>query len=123
MSKKSAEPPAQKLELYEKLIATRSGAERKGVSMPYTAINGHMFSFLTKVGTMALRLPTAERDKFLTKYKTKLCEQHGTVLEEYVEVPAALLRRTNELKRYFDKSYEYVSSLKPKATAKKKARE
>jgi hypothetical protein len=112
---------ADKLELYEKLVATHPGVERKGATMPYTSLNGHMFSFLTKTGKLALRLPAKERDAFLKKYKTKLCEQHGSVLEEYVEVPDTLLKRTQELKKFFDLSHAYVGSLKPKATKKKKA--
>jgi hypothetical protein len=87
--------------------------------MPYTSMNGHMFSFLTKEGILALRLPAVERDAFLKKYNTKQCEQHGAVLEEYVEVPSVLLKNTVELKQYFDLSYTYVSSLKPKPTKKK----
>ena len=40
-------------------------------------------------------------------------------MEEYVEVPNALLEKTQELKKYFDLSYAYVASLKPKPTKKK----
>ncbi len=112
--------PAAKLEMYEKLVATNPAVQRKGAAMPYTSLNGHMFSFLTSQGKLALRLPTAERDTFLKKHKTKLCEQHGSVLEEYVEVPDGLLQKTQELKKYFDLSYAYVASLKPKPTTKKK---
>jgi TfoX/Sxy family transcriptional regulator of competence genes len=75
-----------------------------------------MFSFLTKTGTLALRLPDEERDAFLKRHKTKLCEQHGTVMKEYVEVPGALLKKTKELQPYFEASYAYVGSLKPKPT-------
>lgn len=67
---------------------------------------------------MALRLPVEERIAFLKKYKTKLCEQHGAVLEEYVEVPEALLKKSQELKKYFDLSYACVAALKPKPTKK-----
>jgi hypothetical protein len=42
------------------------------------------------------------------------------VQPEYVEVPDALLASTRELKKFFDCSYQYVSSLKPKPRAKKK---
>jgi TfoX/Sxy family transcriptional regulator of competence genes len=112
---------ADGLAAYEKLVSTNPKVERKGAAMPYTSVNGHMFSFLTKEGRLALRLPQPERDAFLRKYKTKLCEQHGTVLAEYVEVPDALLAKTRELEPYFAKSYAYVGSLKPKPTTKKKA--
>jgi hypothetical protein len=112
---------ADKLELYDNLVATNPAVERKGAAMPYTSVNGHMFSFLTPTGTLALRLPDDARDEFLKKHKSKLCEQHGKVLAEYVEVPDSLLRKTQTLKPYFDRSYAYVSSLKPKPTKKKAA--
>jgi TfoX/Sxy family transcriptional regulator of competence genes len=121
MGKAAPAIPADKLELYDKLVATNPSVERKGVTMPYTSLNGHMFSFLTKTGKLALRLPTAERDAFLKKYKATLCEQHGSVLDEYVEVPDALLTNTQEVKKFFDQAYAYVGSLKPKPTTKKKA--
>ena len=34
---------------YEALVATGPGVERKGKTMPYTSVNGHMFSFLGEV--------------------------------------------------------------------------
>ena len=114
--------PAKILELYEKLVATNPSVQRKGAAMPYTSCNGHMFSFPTKTGTLALRLPAAEREAFLRRFKTRLCEQHGVVMEEYVEVPGSLLPKTNDLKKYFDLSYQYVSSLKPKPTKKTPAK-
>jgi hypothetical protein len=116
MAKTAPSVPADILEAYEVLVAMNPHVERKGAAMPYTSLNGHMFSFLTTTGTLALRLPADQRVAFLKKYKTKLCEQHGRVLEEYVEVPDTLLKTTRELKKYFDLSYDYVASLKPKPT-------
>jgi hypothetical protein len=112
--------PAEKLELYEKLVATNPRVERKGATVPYTSLNGHMFSYLSKEGKLALRLPPGDREAFLKKYRTKLCGAYGVVQKEYVEVPGSLLAATGELKKYFDSSYAYVASLKPKPTAKKK---
>lgn len=112
---------ATNLDLYEKLAATNPSVERKGAAVPYTSRNGHMFSYLSKEGKLELRLPPEAREAFLKKYKVKLCEAYGKVQPEYVEVPDALLAKTGELKSYFDLSYEYVGSLKPKSTAKKKA--
>ena len=120
MGKPAVPAVADALKHYEKLIATNPKVERKGATMPYTSLNGHMFSFLTNTGRLALRLPAEEREAFLKKYKTKLCEQHGAVLKEYVEVPDALLTKTQELKTFFDISYAYVQSLKPKPTQRKK---
>jgi TfoX/Sxy family transcriptional regulator of competence genes len=110
---------AAQLDLYEKLVATNPQVERKGKTMPYTSLNGHMFSFLSKEGVVALRLPTEERESAIKKYKTKLTEQYGTVMKEYVDVPGDLLSETQKLKKLFTISYEYVGSLKPKPTKKK----
>jgi len=120
MSKKEKSGIApEKLELYGKLVGSLPSVERKGAAMPYTSLNGHMFSFLDKNGSLSLRLPEEEREKFMKKYKTSLSEQHGTVLKEYVAVPDALLKKTAELEPYFRTSAEYVRSLKPKAAKKK----
>lgn len=120
MSKSPDRAYAAKLDLYEKLVATHPSVDRKGATMPYTSLNGHMFSMLTKEGRLALRLPAEEREAFLERYETELCVQYGKVLKEYVEVPDALLEDTQELKKYFDVGYAYVSTLKPKPTKTKK---
>ena|SRR5579872_14079 len=121
MSKKK-EPgaPAEKIALYDKLLATVPGVERKGATNAYTSLNGHMFSYMGPAGVMSLRLPEGEREKFLKKYKTKLFESYGVVQKEYVTVPDDLLARTGELKKYLAMSVEYIRSLKPKPTTKKK---
>jgi len=111
---------AERLALYEKLVATNPLVERKGATMPYTSVNGHMFSLLTKEGTLVVRLPEKERDAFVKKYKTPPVVQYGAVMREYVEIPDALLAQTASLKKFFDASYRYVSALKPKPTTKKK---
>ena len=121
MAKANPKQYAASLALYEELVATNPKVERKGATMPYTSLNGHMFSLLTREGWLALRLPSEAREEFLKKYKTKLCEQYGTVMKEYVQVPDALLKKTSELRKYFDLSYAYVGSLKAKATKRKNA--
>jgi hypothetical protein len=112
-AKKSA-IPADKLELYERLIATHPKIERKGAVHPYTSLNGHMFSYLDQTGTMGLRLPQEEVETFLKKYKTTLFKSYGVVKKDYVTVPDALLKNTKDLKQYLEISYEYVKTLKPK---------
>src|SRR5258707_3253286 len=102
---------ATRLAFYDKLVATNPKVERKGDTVPYTSLNGHMFSYLGKTGALALRLPSGVREEFLKKYKTTLCEQYGIVQKEYVTVPDALLKKTPELKKYFELGYAYLSSL------------
>jgi hypothetical protein len=112
--------PEEKLALYEALVATHPKVERKGAANPYTSLNGHMFSLLNPAGTMALRLPPDEREKFLKKYKTILFEAYGAVMKEYVTVPDTLLAKTKELEKYFAMSYQYIETLKPKPTTRPK---
>ncbi len=60
---KKPDIPADKLALYEKLIATHPEIERKGGANPYTSLNGHMFSLLLgPKGVMALG-SSGEREK------------------------------------------------------------
>lgn len=101
-------------DLYDQLVATNPEIPRKGKTMPYTSVNGHMFSILAKDGHLALRLPSAEREAFLEEYDTTLSVQYGSVMKEYVVVPDELLAQIEALKPYFDLSYQYTSSLKPK---------
>jgi TfoX/Sxy family transcriptional regulator of competence genes len=119
MGKSVPKAPAESVALYDALLATNPEIERKGATMPYTSVNGNMFSLLTPDGTLALRLPEAEREAFLKRYDTTLCVQYGTVMKEYVSVPPSLLRNTRELAKYLDVSYRYACSLKAKPTTKK----
>jgi TfoX/Sxy family transcriptional regulator of competence genes len=112
--------PSDKLTLYDKLIQTHTDIERKGVKLPYTSFNGHMFTFLSETGVLAIRLPKDEREAFLKKYATSLMESHGAIMKEYVAVPENLLKNTKELKKYLDLSYAYVKTLKPKPQKKSK---
>ncbi len=118
-AKKKSAAPADKVALYETLITTNPKIERKGATMPYAAVNGNMFTLLDPSGTLALRLSEEDREKFLKKYKTKLFEAYGAVMKEYVTVPDTLLKNTRELEKYLELSYEYVKTLKPKASKKR----
>ncbi len=104
------------LDLYENLVKLFPNIERKGKTMPYTSLNGHMFSFINKEGKMGLRLAEVERTKFIHSFNSSLMEQHGRIMKEYIIVPDQLLKDTDKLTKYFEKSIKYVSSLKPKIT-------
>lgn len=118
MPKKTMYSYLDELKLYQQLISNFSEIEIKGSTMPYTSNNGNMFSFMDKTGKMALRLPKDTCDVFIKKYKTKLCEAHGTILKEYVVVPDILLANTKELKNFFKESLEYTKTLKSKTSKK-----
>jgi hypothetical protein len=113
-SPKKTAIPAEKLALYEQLLATNPAIERKGDVHPYTSANGHMFTYLDQTGTLGIRLPAAEAERFLTKYATTPFVSYGVVKKDWVTVPEALLSNTEELKPYLNMSYEFTRTLKPK---------
>jgi hypothetical protein len=116
MPKGASSPHREKVELIQALVATNPRVELKGDAMPYTSVNGHMFSVLSQEGKFALRLPETDGAAFVAKYKTQPVLMYGATMHEYVDVPDALLSRTAEFRRYFEASYAYVASLAPKAT-------
>ena len=124
MSAKKAVPamPEAFLRQYEAAVTATSGAELKGASMPYTSVNGNMYSFLDKTGVMAVRLGKADYDAFLAEFDAKpYVHETGTVLREYVAAPAPLLADTKKAAAWLGRSLAYAKTLKPKPTRKKAA--
>ena len=116
MSGKGTKQAPPNLDRYERLVATIPSVERKGVTVPYTSLNGHMFSFVAEDGTVVLRLGADDRAAFMEGYGASLHEAHGSVMREYVAVRDALANDTTSLAPWFECSRAYVAGLKPKAT-------
>src|SRR5215831_10439779 len=102
MTKLKSTVAPETLNWYKKLVETLPRVSLKGATIPYTAVNGNMFSNVAKSGHVSLRLPSEAREEFLKKYKTTLAEEYGVVRPEYVVVPDALLKKTKELSKYFE---------------------
>jgi|SRR5579872_5139646 len=123
MAKKTKQgPPPDKVELFDKLVATIPEIERKGDTNPYTSYNGNMFTHLTPEGIFSIRLPEKELELFIKKYKTKLLEIYGIVKKDFVVVPEGLFKKTSELQPYLRLSFDYAKTLKVKPTSKPKKR-
>jgi hypothetical protein len=118
---KGGASPAERLAQYERLVATQADVQRKGATMPYTSVNGNMFSYLDTSGSLALRLSESDRERFITEHRTGLHEAYGHVQKEYVTVPGSLLATTDELAPWFAASYAYAKSLRPKPTTRRNA--
>jgi TfoX/Sxy family transcriptional regulator of competence genes len=119
MGKPAPGAPPEKVHFHEALIATLPGVERKGAKLPYTSLNGNMFSVLSAKGVMGLRLSKAAREAFLAEHCASLYADYGTVMPEYVAVPDDLLADTARMTPYVAASYAYAQTLKPKPTTKK----
>ncbi len=107
------------LAVYQTMVDAVPGVPLKGATTPYTAINGNMYSSVSKADVIGLRLSKDDRDTFLARYDTTLFEGvPGHFMKEYVAVPPALHGDTRTLRRWFRKSHAYASSLKPKKTTR-----
>ncbi len=120
-AKPAAKPaaPQARVEAFDRLVAALPEVERKGASMPYTSLNGNMFSYLDAAGSMALRLSGPDRATFIGRFGTQLHEAYGIVQKEYVTVPDQLLDDTEAMLPWFRASLDYASTLKPKPTTRK----
>ncbi len=112
--------PADALEKYEVLVARFDTVKRKGAANPYTSLNGHMFSFLDRDGTVALRFSDEDRAEFMERYESGPSIQYGKTMQGYATVPPALLSDTDELVAWFQRSYDHIATLEPKPTTRKK---
>ena len=98
--------PPEALARYRTAIeAACSEAVIKGAKNPYTSHNGHMFSFLTPDGSMALRVSEELGEQFRAEYESGPVMQYGSVMRGYMSVPAELLTKPAELAPWFDKAW------------------
>jgi len=114
MAKAKYEGPADRLALYEELVAAVEGVECKGAANPYTSRNGHMTSFIDKEGEVSIRLDAEGRERFIEQYGSRISMQYGRQMKEFVVVPDGLLERQDELRPWFVRSWEWVATLGPK---------
>ena len=114
MAKATYQGPADRLALYEALVASVEGVERKGAANPYTSRNGHMTSFIDKGGEVSIRLDKADREAFIDQYRSGISMQYGKEMKEFVVVPDGLLERQDELRPWFVRSWECVGTPGPK---------
>ncbi len=111
--------PFDALEKYTSVVnASVADVEVKGAKNPYTSRNGHMFSFLDSDGGMALRLSDELREEFQSKYESGPVIQYGSVMRGYASVPAGLLAKTKELRKWFDRAHDWIGTLEPNPTKK-----
>ena len=71
--------PSDRMAAFDRLIATQPDLVRKGATIPYTSLNGHMTSYLTDSGSLVLRLSPEDRARFLAEHQTGLHVAYGVV--------------------------------------------
>ena len=105
--------------MYEQMVATIPEVDRKGKTMPYTSLNGNMFSFLARDGEISLRFNKPEQEKFMSDHQAAPSIQYNSVMHGYAIVPESVLNDQVLLHKYFQLSFENAKTLKPKPTKKK----
>lgn len=111
MAKAKYTGPADKLALYEELVASVDGVERKGAANPYTSRNGYMTSFIDKAGEVSLRLSKADQAEFIETYGSRVPVQYGKNMPDFAVVPDVLLEDLDALRPWFVRSWEFVGTL------------
>ncbi|HEY3814026.1 MAG TPA: hypothetical protein VGL66_12445 [Caulobacteraceae bacterium] len=113
--------PPDKLALYHAVLKAAGVEAKANFGAAYTAVNGNMYSMVSKHGVMGLRLPKAELEAFFAKFKTTLyrADPKWPPNKEMAAIPDALLKDTKKLAPFVKASHAYALSLRPKPTKKK----
>ena len=109
--------PEDRLRLYQLLLEAVPGvAEKSNFGSAYTAVDGNMYSIVSKHGVVGIRLPEPDRSAFIERYRTELFrgDPAWPPAREYVAVPDDLLERTDELAPFLERSLAYALTLRPK---------
>ena len=118
--RKTSVPP-DKLALYQALLQAAGVEAKTNFGAAYTAVNGNMYSMISKHGVVGIRLPADELAAFVAKFKTTVyrADPKWPLNKEMAAVPDALLQDTKTLAPFMAASHRYALSLKPKPTKKK----
>ena len=102
------------LELYLKAINKCAAFEMKGKTMPYTSVNGHMFSQVNKQDQLGIRFSKERQLEYLTEWASDYFYSYGAKMKGYVRVPESVLKNTERLANVLQESFEYFSELEAK---------
>ncbi|MEM6696235.1 MAG: hypothetical protein AAF626_16375 [Pseudomonadota bacterium] len=102
------------LSVYKGLIEKYFADDVKGKKLPYTAMNGNMYSFVDAEGHICLRMAEPERARFSRLFGTDSVKQYGAVIKGYVAIPNAFLEAPDHVEAAFAASLAHARTLKAK---------
>jgi len=104
----------EKTARYDSIVAQCEGIERKGKTVPYTSVNGHMFSLLNKNGELGFRFSKQVQEQYFKKYNTTYLMSHGAKMNGYILVTEEMFSDINQLVNLLKESHAYIQTLDPK---------
>ena len=119
-AKKTSVPP-DRLALYQRLLAAVPEIEEKSYfGSAYTAVNGNMYSMISKYGSVGIWLSDDVRAEFVERFGARMYQADPAwpVSKKLVAVPDDLLADTETLRPYMEASYRFAVTLRPKPTTK-----
>lgn len=103
----------EKLELYSQALE-KAGIRKKGETLPYSSINGNMFSQMNKEGGLGLRFSDDVKEKYIAEFNSGTFSSYGKELKGYVLIPEGIIKDTHKLSLLLKESRDYVSRLPKK---------
>ncbi|NNF33927.1 MAG: hypothetical protein HKN68_07450 [Saprospiraceae bacterium] len=104
----------EKVKLYDSILEVHPECIRKGKNNPYTSMNGHMFSMVTKEGQVAIRMSKDVRAKYMEEVNPEEVVTYNTMMKEYIEISDEMLNDQEAVLSLLDQSIEYIKTLRPK---------
>ncbi|GLQ21009.1 hypothetical protein ACFFUB_07375 [Algimonas porphyrae] len=106
---------ADRLAIFDTVVAQCPEIERKGKTMPYCSANGHMFALLTKDGELGFRLGKNGMATFFRDHDDSgPLKSHGATMRGYVRIPDGMMTDVDQLVTHLQQAKAYVESLPPK---------
>jgi hypothetical protein len=103
-----------RLAIFDAVVARIPDIKRKGRTMPYTSVNGHMFALLNKKAELGFRLGKEGMAAFFAAHDSGPHRSHGAELRGYVRLPDAMMGDLDQLEFYLRQAKTYVETLPPK---------
>ena len=104
----------EKIKLYDAIIEAHTESIRKGKNNPYTSMNGHMYSMVTKEGQVAIRISKEGRAQYMVEVNPTEVVTYNTIMKEYIEISDEMLKDQKVVLSLLDQSIAYIKTLKPK---------
>ena len=113
MAKPAPKAPPESVAFYEALLATIPAIERKGATMPYTSVNGNMFSGLFG-SAVGVKVSDADRAELEQVDGTGPYGPAERPMSGWTTLPDAWRRHPDQVTEWMGRADAHVSTLPPK---------